>query len=178
MNRFATFEQNYRQAVSDIHMYRDFEPMSDLVAWLLETNTNPYGFLPQTWAGSLNSAEMFSSLLRTMHHAIVDNGDMTFISVNGEPKIIFLDKWNALDVDSIVSAFALHSTLASTLTVKVLHIKPNEFGKIRDEYDMEQIKKWFKTDVAAMGFDRAVYSFSKHYGDLFDVEWAHSLALS
>jgi hypothetical protein len=69
---FARFEKAYNEALATINCFLSDNSTNDLrklTAWLMETDANPYSFLPHEWAGSLGSAESFARLLYFIHLA-------------------------------------------------------------------------------------------------------------
>lgn len=113
--------------------------MHKLALWMLETEHNPYGYLDQGYAKYTSTAEGFEILLSMLHHALYDDGDVTFVTVNKEPKIIFWDKWD----DNLKSHVLtdMQKDLESkgyNYEVKVLDIKPNEFGALYDKSIIDQ----------------------------------------
>lgn len=89
-NKFEEFEKVYQDAVKSIRIYQEDKDIGVLVNWLLETDINPYSFLEE--GNLLGSAEGFSFLCHLLHHALLDDGDVTFFSVDGQPKIEFVHR--------------------------------------------------------------------------------------
>lgn len=165
MKRFETFQKRYDKAVAEIQGFLNDsrDPMSPLVHWMMETDVNPYGFLPENWAGHTESAESFSSLLRVISHALHDDGDMTFVSVNDSPRIVFENRWDI----AAYRKLALSQTEQNAeerigrvhYTVEILDIKPAEFGSLVDAYERKQLRRYFMKDADMHGLEFAV----KHY---------------
>lgn len=125
MNRFHLFEQRYQTALNRIQKYLEPDerynpPMDGLVRWMLTTDANPYSYLPKKQACMLNSATGFESLLDQIHHALYDDGDITFVRVRGVPQIAFVDRHDINDERT-----------------EILDILPNEFGPIQDQFRRE-----------------------------------------
>lgn len=53
-----------------------------LATFMLETNVNPYAFLPEEWAECINSAQSMEGFLEMLRHAMVDDGDFRFIETD------------------------------------------------------------------------------------------------
>ena len=56
---FTRFEKAYNEALATINCFLNDDSAGDLrklTAWLMDTDANPYSFLPHEWAGSLGSA--------------------------------------------------------------------------------------------------------------------------
>lgn len=68
-------------------------PQDVLLRWIVENDINPYGVFATPWAAqSFSSYEGIESLLHMFNHALVDDGDVSFIECEGaEPKIVFMD---------------------------------------------------------------------------------------
>jgi hypothetical protein len=90
----ARWRKNFEDALQRIHAFRN-DPNADmrlLTHWLMDTDTNPYWFLESRYAGMLESAEQFATLLGMIHHSIVDDGEISFVAVNGRPMIVFANR--------------------------------------------------------------------------------------
>lgn len=157
MTKFEEFKKNYEEAVATIEMFLQptqyNPPMHGLVKWMMETDANPYSYLPHNWAGSMSSAESFAGLLHYISHALYDDGEITFVAVNGEPRIVFVWKHECSFRELVLTEqeqrlekdFA-HLKGSSPYDVTVLDIKPEEFGDLYDEYQREWLKRCFKCD--------------------------------
>ena len=92
-NAFEKFQKAYQEAVETVERALADEtqnpPMNGLVRWMMETEANPYGFLQWEWCGALASAEQFAKLVGHLNHALYDNGEVTFCTVNGQPRMVF-----------------------------------------------------------------------------------------
>ena len=153
MRAISMFKQLHQDAMDTIQHYLFVPEMQELVDWLLTTDANPYGFLPVGWQDSYTSAVHFASLLNNIHHAVVDDGEMIFVSVQGEPRILFVDRW-ATDIRTLAMTQAeqVNDTRRaehglSRYSVEILDITANEFGKHYDAYYVAQIKRWFLRDT-------------------------------
>lgn len=178
-NRFVKFEQAYKTAISTIERFMEpggYEPeMYGLVKWMLDTDANPYAYLPVELAGALDSAQGFASLLHYIHHALYDDGDITFVTVNGEPRIVFANQYDEGFRDRALSPAEkdIESRPVSRMNVKcdiqVLDIKPNLFGPIYDMYQRDRVRHWFINDAASHGIEYAVKHYEKY--KCFDLNW-------
>jgi len=66
-----------------------------LAKFIIETDINPWGFMPAGWEGAKSSAQSFEGFLNCLHHAMVDDGDVCFINVDIHgPHIAFIDHWD------------------------------------------------------------------------------------
>jgi hypothetical protein len=73
--------------------------MRRIACWLTETSANPYDYLDRSYAGYFSSADSFARLLQFIHHALIDDGSITFVAVNGRPMIAFEDKFEIENVE-------------------------------------------------------------------------------
>lgn len=175
MNTFDKFQKNYDDAIKSIKKFlepTEYDPsMHELVKWMMETDANPYSYLPHGWAGSLESAQSFASLLNMIHHALYDDGDITFVTVNDEPRIVFV--WRH---DDNFKNYVLSDTEKDIVKrygedsydIKVLDIKPSEFGPLYDIYHKNWLKECFISDAR-----RGVNWAAEHYRQykLWDESW-------
>jgi hypothetical protein len=173
-DKFAAFQKNYDQAVESIKRFLEpgeYEPqMNGLVKWMMETDANQYSYLPAGWAGSTESAQSFDSLLHMIHHAVYDDGDITFVTVNDEPRIVFA--WHGEDNfrNYVLSDIEKDPEKRwPCYEVKVLDIKPNEFGPLYDAYYAKQIKHWFMANAERNTVEFAIEHYQKY--KLFDPAW-------
>ena len=182
MSRFQKFEKAYNEAIDSITlMLSDEDDVGLLANWLMDTDHNPYSFLPEAWAGAMGTAEGFASLLHMIHHALVDDGDISFPVVNGEPRIAFVWKHedNArdyiltnqekqMDTDGRMRAWRGLNPEESMYEITWLE-SVSEFIEQRDLYQAAEIKRWFANDAEIHGVDFAV----KHYSSYkqFDSKW-------
>ena len=95
--KFAEFEKSYNDAVESIKRYQADEDVGVLVNWMLNSDENPYSYLDDSHAHLLSTAEGFSFLSSILHHALVDDGDVTFFSVDGQPQILFVHQCDLKD---------------------------------------------------------------------------------
>lgn len=167
---FEEFEKSHQEAIRSIKTFLEddyYKDMQDLAKWLLTTDTNPFSFLPEAWAESAyNSAQGFCSLLRHISHAVYDDGDISFITVNEEPRIVFINK-HYIDKENVLSETERNSLKESgefdwkpTYEVKILDTTPNEFGKVYNEWHSKWIRQCFMNDAEDFG---DVEESAQHY---------------
>jgi len=149
MDKFETFKLSYDKSVAEIKHYLKLDGhksgLAKLAEWFLTTDANPYSFLPHDWASSFNTAEGFSSLLKYIDHACYDDGDITFVKVLDEPRIVFAhrhDDWFE-DLCFRDNEKEYMRRTFKKVEIEVLNIGPEEFGPIYDEYQRERIKMFF-----------------------------------
>lgn len=158
-DRFAEWERNYQTALVDIEAYRHVEATQAIAEWLLTTQASPYQFLPAGWGNALSSPGETSGLLAVIHHALVDDGEIEFVSVNGMPRIVFCDhrEDNFREV-----ALTPEEQQKADVELKVLDCTADEFGALVDAATTARLKRCFAMDAAMHGVEFAV----KHYSDL------------
>jgi hypothetical protein len=159
MKKFDDFQRVHDAAIETIKQClnntTDSPPMNELVRWMIETDANPYSYLPHNWAHSLETATDFESLLNQLHHALYDDGDVTFVTVDGCPRIVFANQYDegfrtrvlTKQEKELESVPIRHGGWYMHYDVQVLAIKPNEFGKLYDRYHIAWIKQCFLTDA-------------------------------
>lgn len=90
--RIKAMEQRHQEALAAIEQFRTHsEPeMRAITEYLLETDANPYSFLPNGWGSALDTSTSFDRFLSVIHHALYDDGDISFPIVNGAPRMAFV----------------------------------------------------------------------------------------
>jgi hypothetical protein len=171
MNRFEQYEQNYLKAVESIKEHIDTENCEEyekdsalLCKFLFESDFNPYGlFVHETDAAKLhNSAQGFAGLCASIHHALVDDGDICFPVVDGSPKILFANRWevspdDCVDahykqvIDSRNEFFVRIGKPAKPITVEFLdNVKDFIGAVVRHEQDHKEQIDVLKTSLSQM----------------------------
>lgn len=167
MKGFARFEKAYNEALATINRFLNDDSTCDLrklTAWLMNTDANPYSFLPHAWAGSLGAAESFAGLLHHIHHAVYDDGDICFVTVNGEPRIVFAhpaDKdFRGRVLTEQERDMAARPRRSVQYDIDVLDIDANSFGDVYDAWHANWVRECFISD--AEQFNSVEYAAS-HY---------------
>ena len=173
MNRLEALEQNHLEHMEKIKEYLSSStPETMAIAkFLLKTEANPYGFLPEHWAGCTESSSGMTSLLHHIHHALHDDGEISFPIVNGEPKIVFA--WaNTENYDNL----ALNSTQQHFRDTRGVTYDIEQCQDVFDfiakctEYHRTDILRCFITDAAMRGITFAVNHYGNNYA-AFDPDW-------
>lgn len=156
MQKFQEFQEAYDDAVVTINQFltdTQCAEMQGLVQWLMTTDASPYSYLPSNWVGSVNTAEGFASLLYHIHHAVYDDGDICFITVNGEPRIRFLYRHDPRFRDLVLnnSELVMEKDGRRTYDIQVLDITPNEFGEVYDAWQKKDLRRRFILDSVVQG---------------------------
>lgn len=177
MVKFDKFKARYDKAIENIESF--LKPDSGLAGftqWLLSTDINPYTFLPEGWAGHVGTAESLSSFLSIIHHALFDDGDITFCTVDGRPRLVFVDRHEPDFRNYALSKheLSLEKQFGSQADVKIINIDINDFGKLVDASETAAIRKYFVNDAARQGIDFAVNHYRRYA--LFSESWVTECA--
>ena len=176
MNKFKTFKKVYEEAVESIHRFID-DPsdMNELAAWLMTTDASPYSYLQEGYASMMSTAEGCDGLLATIHHAVYDDGDITFVKVDDAPRIVFAHKHDddfrklVLSVQEQEIEKRLIFGKTRQYEIEVLSIKPNDFPKIYNAYQLKELQRCFSCDAGRNGIDFAVEHYKKYA--CFSEDW-------
>lgn len=161
MNRLNLFEKTHQEAMLHINGFLT-EPsdMQELVQWMLTTEINPYSYLPEKWAGAVTSSTSFEYLLNAIHHALYDDGDISFVTVNEEPRIVFAAPDDDNFRQKALNTQEQHS--GKQYTIEVLNIHPKEFGPLCETHSIQNLKKHFAMDAAKWGAAFAATHYSTY----------------
>lgn len=159
-NKVAEMIENHNQALRGIDrcLSNTDEPeMQAITQYLLETEENPYCFLPEEWAGAMETTTGFYSLLSNIHHALYDDGAIIFPITYSGPQIVFSEKYsfdeNPLD----------HKDKRVKYCKDVY-----DFIDKHKAYFRAQVRIWFLSDQN-LGLEKAIEHYSKY--SCFDKEW-------
>lgn len=171
MSRFEKFQKSYDNSIASIeHMLdsTDAPELAALAQWMLTTDANPYAYLPHNWAGHISSAEGFASLLHCIHHALYDDGDIAFITVNNEPRIVFVCPYEEHFRDYVLTdqekEIEKRPIFGKTrpYDVQVLDIKADQFGPLYDKYQMHDLQQCFSMDAARFGTEYVLEHYNQY----------------
>ena len=170
--RIEVMERNHRDALASIENFRkSSEPeMQAITEYLLETEANTYGFLPHKWAGHVETSTGFAILLSMIHHALYDDGDISFPVVNGEPRIAFVWRNEENYADHVLSEQEKDLRERWNSEYNVEQCKDvMEFIDMHKEYHRDDIQRCFIQDAARQGWEFAVEHYSRYAK--FDPDW-------
>lgn len=165
IEEFNRMHEEALQTIKDMLEPRQYDPdSSSLFKWMLETDANPYSYLPERWAVGMSTAAECASLFRYIDYAVYDDGDITFVKVNGEPRITFVWRHEDNFRDLVLSSQEkdLEARHHFKYEVEILDIKPAEFGPLYDAYQRESVKRYFIADARAEGVDWAAEHYRKY----------------
>lgn len=181
--KFQEFKKTYEDAVNSIHEYLTNDDLSDmkhLVEWMLVTDEPPCGYVrSRQFNGDLDSAEKFAAILSEIHHAVYDDGDIAFVTVDGKPRIVLADRYEEDFIEHVLSELEKQDQvrvengravlIKPTYDIKILHINANEFGKVFDEWHIKDTKDWFIKCAAMYGLEMATATYSR--SRLWNQDW-------
>ena len=172
MNRLEQLEQNHIKCMEGIRKHAaTTEPeMRALTELLLETEANPWGFLPEAWASCTESSSGMYGLLNNIHHALYDDGDISFPVVNGQPRISFVWQHEDNYANYVLSETEKHCRDQYGSEYDIEFCKDAlDFVARHKEYHRKDIQKCFIVDAAMLGLTFAVDHYSKYAN--FDSDW-------
>lgn len=176
MNKFEKWELVYLEAIKSVehHLHSEGE-YGDFCRWLYKTEINPYS-LNKEWGGAFETITGFSTLCDVIHHAINDDGDITFYQQEGQPPaFIFIHRTEDCFRDK-----ALHVPFHIALNKNNDNIKISffdnayEFMKAADDYAKAWIRKCFITDARRLGSEFAIKHYSENHPNTYDPAWAEA----
>lgn len=173
MNRLEVFEQNHRNNMEEIKSYltSSTPEMMAITKFLLETEANPYAFLPENWAGCVGSSSGMASLLHHIHHALHDDGEISFPIVNGEPKIVFAWANTENYADIALNSTQKHFRDMRDVTYDIEQCQDVfDFISKCTEYHRTDLLRCFILDAAMRGITFAVTHYGSNYAN-FDPDW-------
>lgn len=172
MNRLEQLEKNHIKYMEGIRKHAETQQpeMRALVDLLLETEANPYGFLPEAWASCTESSSGMYGLLNNIHHSLYDDGDISFPIVNGEPRIAFVWKGEDNYANYVLSETEKYcrDQRGSEYDIEFC-ADALDFIARHKEYHRKDIQRCFILDAAMRGISFAVEHYSKYAN--FDPDW-------
>lgn len=173
-DKFDMFRSKTEEDITSIIGLLQTPELSKLYNWLLTTDINPYSFLPEGFTNSLATSSGTASLFYMIHHATIDDGEISFVTVNDEPRMLFIDVRYMSQQDLRKHATTEQEKMSRfDIDIEILKIQPNDFGDHVDFYQRKCLQKWFIQDAAQHGIEFAEQNYSKY--KLFSAEWKHQL---
>lgn len=177
--RFEKIEQNHQSALKNIIKHAKDEKyleLKALVEFFLETDINPYAFLPASYAGIFDTSTGLSSLIDVISHALYDDGDISFPIVNGEPRIVFANRFETDYKDKVLTNTEkemekrLNDIFGPERNYEITHARDAfDFIDKLKKYHVSHLKKCFVTDAKRFGIKFAKDHYSQ-YQD-FEESW-------
>lgn len=166
------YRKNFEGAIAEIELAMNTaNSIQSLVRWLMGSEVSPYSYLPRSRAGLTNTAEGMLDLINEIHHAVYDDGDITFVLFNDRPVIIFAYQHEADFTDKVVKAFSHTSDRCKSYTVEVLGDSIQEFVDRLQDYHEKEMRRHFITTTSMYGVEFAKNLYSEYSGyDKLDIE--------
>lgn len=144
MNRFDMFEKAHRDSVITIQEYLKDPDMAKFTNWLMTTDADLYQGLPKEWYGISSSIDC-ASFLHHVHHALVDDGEISFIGVAGiSPRIAFTSEHNFVD-----------DSPTKNQQAEYVFYNVDQFIEQVELWTAQQRKRHFIADAARFGISHA-----------------------
>jgi len=89
----------------------DYEKAFQLLALTITTtDVNPWSFMPRGWEGAKESAQTYESFLHMLHHAMCDDGDVSFIEHEIHGSCMVMHNSNDTDLihKEVMKRYPLH----------------------------------------------------------------------
>jgi hypothetical protein len=136
------WRKSFEDAMVVIEGYRTHSDhgMRRIACWLTETSANPYDYLGRSFAHNFSSADSFAGLLQMIQHALLDDGMIAFVVVNGRPVIAFEDKFEIENVELRSSIELLVAERRGVERQYEVLDGVDAFIERRDHYDRAQLK--------------------------------------
>lgn len=146
-----------------------------LFGWILNRDINLYSlFVQEGIASGSSSIEGLAGIYYDLHHALHDDGAISFVSVYDEPKIVMLHPSDFEDEESffdLVKEMDLkgRSRQLQKPSYRLLDLSVSDFITMRDDFDRNHQKRCFLMDAGRWGEEFA----AKHHKDkdFFDHAW-------
>lgn len=170
MRQLVAFQKNYDHAVNGIHMHLQsgYPEFVELVNLLLTTDANPYGFCPTGYTDAFYSAQSFDSLCCAIHHALYDDGDITFYVVGNEPRFGFFCRHELTD-ENCLNSTEKHFVKTRGNVYNYRSVTIQEWILLFNEFHDSEVRRYFISDAVRHGIEFAVSS-NDHYAR-FDPDW-------
>ncbi len=121
--------------------------LSKLAEYLLTTDRNPYSIINGGY--SANRITSFNDILMPLNHALYDDGEVTFYTVNGEPRFGFFDQYEASE-DRYLDDTELDMKETYPVLKYVIEVLPqdvNNWIKLSEVFQINDLKRMFLSDA-------------------------------
>jgi hypothetical protein len=90
---------------------------------ITNTDKNPWSFMPARWESSKSCAQSYEMFLHSLHHAMCDDGDVTFIKITryNDILILFIDRWEKELINSYIDKS--YSSSGSNLEWEIVDVE-------------------------------------------------------
>jgi len=146
--------------------------LSKLAEYLLTTDRNPYSIINVGY--NTKCITSFNDILMSLNHALYDDGEVTFYTVNGEPRFGFFNQYEASE-DMYLEDIELDMKETYPVLKYVIEVLPqdvNNWIKLSEVFQINDLKRMFLSD-AKSGLNDALRVYSKY--KLFKQDWIKEL---
>lgn len=159
LTRYEEYNQSHEEAIARIEEMTTDEKFGPFATWLVETTHSSWGFYPAGWQNSTATASGMANLLGTIHHALYDDGDISFfVCPNMTPRFGFFNRNDWTDIDPVD---AMGNSDYTTLVKKGISLGdditfldgPAEFIAAIEKYKLEWAERAFVRAISRNGFD-------------------------
>lgn len=183
-DRLDLFNSAHENAIFNIKKYLNKEPheydyeMSHIVNFMLNSDHNPYLYLQGGFEHLVQTSTGFSSLINEIKHALYDDGDIEFVTVFDQPRIIFADK-NSLNFYNRILKISEEKQLRRQGkdikdVVRILPKDAKNFAILCQQVHESNLKRCYVNDAArhSVKFANEHYSSYSCWSD----EWENELS--
>ena len=139
MKGFDRVEKAHKEAIEYIRFMLKDPELGDFINWMMNTEENPYSYLPEGWASATYTSTGFSSLVHVINHAWYDDGDISFVTVKGQPRIAFAhptDEW--FEKECLSSSERDYLDISN---ISILEVLPSAFGPLCEQHSEKRAKE-------------------------------------
>jgi hypothetical protein len=173
-NKFESFQLQYDTAIKTVQTMLSNPDMKQITQFLLDTDVCPYDIFHEDFAKMMSYAEGFTGVLHLIHHALVDDGDICFPVVDGQPMIAFCDEQDFV-IETVLSK-AFRSCRGKQKEPIIVFIDTiDEFIREAKAFHKTTVKRQFMFDARRQGLDFAIECYN-HYNDFSD-DWVTAAKL-
>lgn len=147
--------------------------LGKLINFIINTEINLYGLFEEDYFCALKiNPFVMSDLIKTIEHALYDDGEMSLIATDHETKIIFKDSYD-IQKENIFSEHLLYVSKKLNKQVpqyRILNV--DEFIETSNELYIKRLKLLFLNE-AKINLSDAIKHYNKY--EVFDKEWLDEL---
>ena len=174
-NNFVTLYNSFTESINKLHEYINDKDISFFANWIMNTTINPHSYLPEEYADNINNAEWMVSLISTVRHAIIDNGNMTLMIIDGRPSIKFQDSHDIPKLTRLKRYVLRDENNKATIATKevdcvVQYISTiEEFIIELEKYNRHNLRFSFYSDAYKHSLQFAITNYRNE--EFYDPEW-------
>lgn len=176
-----SFKRNMERIRTDAFSREDGkEDYYKLVRWILSTEISPYSFMPKGWGGCVADCTAFAGFLSVLHHAMYDDGCLSLVVLNDQPRMSFADYWKDHDdfiqmtisdqekqLMSHTNDFRASCRLVESEDTLVFVNSVDEWINLCEEHHISELKAGYAHTTVSQGkeFADAVYCKYRRFSD-------------